>query len=77
VGNIDEESATALAERIADKVRRLSVHHPRSPLSRFVSVSYGVAVEIPPWTESTSYLIEKAEEQLPARLGVENVASVG
>ncbi|MGI9309444.1 MAG: diguanylate cyclase domain-containing protein, partial [Gammaproteobacteria bacterium] len=76
VGNIDEASAASLAQRVADKVRELSIHHPRSPASRFVTVSYGAAVEVPPWTESTSYLADKAEEQLPARVSGE-LASVG
>lgn len=40
----DEEGVREFAERIAGAVRELGLHHPRSPSSRFVTVSTCVAL---------------------------------
>ena len=64
VGSADESQALELAERVAQKVRNLSIHHPRSPVARFVTVSYGVASEIPAWTAASTTIFDQAEEQL-------------
>ena len=60
----DENKIADLAAAIAGKVRGLSVHHPRSPVDRFVTVSFGVAVGIPASTGSVNVLVEQAEESL-------------
>jgi diguanylate cyclase (GGDEF)-like protein len=60
----DESKIADLAAAIAGKVRGLSVHHPRSPVDRFVTVSFGVAVGIPASTGSVNVLVEQAEESL-------------
>lgn len=44
----DEESVREFAGRIATAVRELGLHHPRSSISRFVTVSYRVAVSADP-----------------------------
>jgi len=63
----DENKIVDLAAAIAGKVRGLSVHHPRSPVDRFVTVSFGVAVGIPAATGSANVLLEQAAESLLQR----------
>jgi diguanylate cyclase (GGDEF)-like protein len=67
IGESDDERATMLATRIAEKVRGLSIHHPRSDVDRFVTVTFGVAAAIPGTTESHSLLTDTAEERLSAQ----------
>jgi diguanylate cyclase (GGDEF)-like protein len=64
IGSADEGQAAELAARIADKVRKLSIHHPRSEVDRFITLSFGFASEIPDWTAPCSMLIETAEAGL-------------
>lgn len=64
IGSSDTDQAVSLAERVAAKVRSLAIHHPRSQMTRFVTVSYGVASEIPPWSESYTGLLERAGTDL-------------
>ena len=41
----DESGVTEFAGRIATAVRELGLHHPRSSVSRYVTVSYQISVE--------------------------------
>ena len=43
----DEESVRAFAARIAAAVRELGLHHPRSRVSKFVTVSFDIAMMQP------------------------------
>jgi diguanylate cyclase (GGDEF)-like protein/PAS domain S-box-containing protein len=71
VSSADEQQATELAERIQSKVRRLAIHHPRST-ARFVTVSFGVASEVPERGKSSASLVEQAEQRLdPTRAAEE------
>lgn len=63
IGSTNEIQAQGLAENIAAKVRNLSIHHPRSPLGRFLTLSFGVASEVPAWSAKSSELLTRAEEQ--------------
>ncbi len=63
ISDADEEQAKACANRVAKKVRDLAIHHPRSTVERFVTVSYGVASEVPAWTKNSILLLEEAERQ--------------
>lgn len=47
IGGADEQQATDFAGRIERKVRMLAIHHPRSRVARFVTVSCGVAAQFP------------------------------
>jgi len=67
VGDSAENQAKACANNIASKVRKLAIHHPRSTESRFATVSYGVASEVPAWTKQSVTLLEEAERQLEIR----------
>jgi diguanylate cyclase (GGDEF)-like protein len=63
VGSANEVQAQSLAESIAAKVRNLSIHHPHSPLGKFLTLSFGVASEVPDWGATSTSLIARAEEQ--------------
>jgi diguanylate cyclase (GGDEF)-like protein len=60
----DEANVINFAASIADKVRGLAIHHPRSPVDRFVSVSFGVAAAIPAGTATNDSLIKAAAKML-------------
>ena len=47
VGSLEQEEAAALAARIAARVEELCIHHPRSAVSRYMTVSWGVASCVP------------------------------
>jgi diguanylate cyclase (GGDEF)-like protein/PAS domain S-box-containing protein len=47
IGDASAETAAQFATQIARKVRELAIHHPRSPVSRFVTVSFGIGTEVP------------------------------
>ena len=63
IGSATEIQAESLAESIAAKIRNLSIHHPHSPLGRFLTLSFGAASEIPGWDATSSTLIARAEDQ--------------
>ncbi len=71
MGSADEEQVTSVAEHVVRKVRSLAIHHPKSTADRFVTVSYGIASEVPSWTASSSTLVDRAEENLPAAVTVD------
>jgi diguanylate cyclase (GGDEF)-like protein len=64
IGDQSEDQAKSFANRIAAKVRSLAIHHPRSTVAKFVTVSYGVSSELPAWTKNSVTLLEEAERQL-------------
>ncbi|MCK6371804.1 MAG: GGDEF domain-containing protein, partial [Gammaproteobacteria bacterium] len=57
VGSSEPERVRELAERIASRVRDLAIHHPRSPSSRYVSLSIGLGSEVPEWGASETCLL--------------------
>jgi len=63
ISDSDEEQAKACANRVTAKVRDLAIHHPRSTVAKFATVSYGVASEVPAWTKKSVMLLEEAERQ--------------
>jgi len=63
IGSANEVQAQSLAESIATKVRDLSIHHPHSPVGKFLTLSFGVASEIPGWEAASTSLMGRAEEQ--------------
>ncbi len=60
----DEGQIETCAKRIAVKVRNLAVHHPRSTVARFTTVSCGMASEVPAWTKPSMTLLDQARRQL-------------
>lgn len=64
LGQGDAEQAHERAAVIAAKVRELTIHHPRSMLDRFITVSYGVAGVTPEPLQNQPDLIARAEASL-------------
>jgi len=75
-GNSTLPQVEAFAADIAERVRQLAIHHPRSPVARFVTVSAGVASLVPGQAQGAEDLLEEAIAALavglaatPARAG--------
>lgn len=64
IGGAESDKATEFARQIARKVRELAIHHPRSQVARFVTVSYGISSEIPSRKTSSCSLVAGAEAEL-------------
>jgi two-component system cell cycle response regulator len=58
------EQAFRVGQLMAERVRDLRIHHPRSVVLRYVSVSVGVCAAIPGASDSPSDLLQKAQQQL-------------
>jgi diguanylate cyclase (GGDEF)-like protein/PAS domain S-box-containing protein len=58
------EHARALGATMAERVRELRIHHPRSMVLRYMSISVGVAVAIPEPAETPEDLVLAARRQL-------------
>jgi diguanylate cyclase (GGDEF)-like protein/PAS domain S-box-containing protein len=58
------EQALRVGQLMAERVRELRIHHPRSAVLRYVSVSVGVCTAVPDAADSPSSLLEKAQQQL-------------
>lgn len=68
VQGADAEPVAAYAGRIGQRIRDLAIHHPRSPLARYVTVSWGLATGIPAQGDDEPQLLEEAE----GRIGEDN-----
>ena len=55
--SMEPDCALSFAEQIVGRVRALSIHHPRSPTGRFLSVSVGVVTATPPRNASHEAII--------------------
>ena len=66
IGGAEEDVVAAFAERIAQRVRDLAIHHPRSQHARYVTVSWSVASEIPAPSAEEPALLEDAEARITA-----------
>jgi diguanylate cyclase (GGDEF)-like protein/PAS domain S-box-containing protein len=58
------EQALRVGQQMAERVRDLRIHHPRSAVLRYISISVGVCAAIPDTTESPGTLLQKAQLQL-------------
>src|SRR5271163_458448 len=58
------EQAFALGQVMAERVRELRIHHPRSGVLRYVSISVGVCAAVPLADESPQSIVEKSQLQL-------------
>jgi diguanylate cyclase (GGDEF)-like protein/PAS domain S-box-containing protein len=58
------DQALALGHVMAERVRELRIHHPRSGVLRYVSVSVGVCAAVPEADESPTALVERSQLQL-------------
>jgi two-component system cell cycle response regulator len=58
------EQALRIGQLMAERVRELRIHHPRSAILRYVSVSVGVCAAVPDSADSSAGLVEMAQKQL-------------
>jgi diguanylate cyclase (GGDEF)-like protein/PAS domain S-box-containing protein len=61
---LSTEQALRLGQTMAERVRELRIHHPRSAVLRYVSVSVGVSAAVPGVKDEPSTLIEKSQRHL-------------
>jgi diguanylate cyclase (GGDEF)-like protein/PAS domain S-box-containing protein len=61
---LTHEQALRIGQIMAERVRDLRIHHPRSAILRYVSISVGVCAAIPGADESPSSLVQKSQSQL-------------
>ena len=59
-----EDRIAQFAERIAQRVWDLAIHHPRSQPARYITVSFAMASEIPPVSAEEPGLLEDAEARI-------------
>jgi diguanylate cyclase (GGDEF)-like protein/PAS domain S-box-containing protein len=58
------EQALRVGQLMAERVRDLRIHHPRSAVLRYISVSVGVCASTPGASDSPSDLLQRAQQQL-------------
>jgi diguanylate cyclase (GGDEF)-like protein/PAS domain S-box-containing protein len=58
------EQALRVGQLMAERVRELRIHHPRSAVLRYISVSVGVCASTPGASDSPSDLLQRAQQQL-------------
>jgi diguanylate cyclase (GGDEF)-like protein len=61
---LTHEQALRVGHLMAERVRDLRIHHPRSAVLRYISVSVGVCAATPGASDSPSSLLAKAQQQL-------------
>ncbi len=61
---LDLEHARRIADTMAERVRDMRIHHPRSAVLRYVSISVGVCATVPALDETPASLVEKSQQQL-------------
>jgi diguanylate cyclase (GGDEF)-like protein len=71
----DEAKLREFSASIAAKIRDLSIHHPRSMVDRFITVSFGIATAVPGGADTIDTLIEKATSSLAP--GLNDTTSAG
>ncbi len=75
---MEGEAAYAFARQIVERIRSLSIHHPRSATGRFLSVSAGIVTVSPPREQSHLTLVEATRQALArARANGGNTAVQG
>ncbi len=58
------EQALRVGHLMAERVRDLRIHHPRSAVLRYISISVGVCATTPGASDSPSDLLQRAQQQL-------------
>jgi two-component system cell cycle response regulator len=61
---LDLEQARRIADTMAERVRDMRIHHPRSAVLRYVSISVGVCATVPAADETPPSVLEKSQLQL-------------
>jgi len=58
------EQGLRVGQLMAERVRDMRIHHPRSAVLRYISISVGVCASIPGAADSPSDLLQRALQQL-------------
>jgi diguanylate cyclase (GGDEF)-like protein/PAS domain S-box-containing protein len=61
---LTNEQALRIGQQMAERVRDLRIHHPRSAVLRYVSVSVGVSAAVPESADNPATLLQKSQQQL-------------
>ncbi len=61
---ISNEQAMQLGQTMAERVRELRIHNPRSAVLRYISISVGVSAAVPGADDDPAALLEKAQRHL-------------
>lgn len=61
---VTTEQAMRMGQTMAERVRELRIHHPRSAVLRYMSVSVGVAATLPAADEDPTGLVDKSQRHL-------------
>ena len=61
---LSAEQAMRMGQTMAERVREMRIHHPRSAVLRYMSVSVGVSAAIPGLKDEPLSLIEKSQRHL-------------
>ena len=61
---LNVEQALRIGQQMAERVRELRIHHPRSAVLRYISVSVGVCAAVPEPSDSPANLLQKSQQQL-------------
>lgn len=70
------EQALRVGQTMSERVRDLRIHHPRSTVLRYMSVSVGVSAAVPDRDTQPATLLEKSQQQLKlAKKGGRNQAA--
>jgi diguanylate cyclase (GGDEF)-like protein/PAS domain S-box-containing protein len=73
---LSQDDALRVAQTMTERVRDMRIHHPRSSVLRYVSVSVGVCAAVPDTPDDPAGLLEKAQLQLQiAKKGGRNQAA--
>ncbi len=61
---VSAEQAVRIGQTMVERVRELRIHHPRSNVIRYVSVSVGIAAALPQAGQESESLLDQARRQL-------------
>jgi two-component system cell cycle response regulator len=61
---VSADQAARVGQTMAERVRELRIHHPRSAVLRYVSVSVGVSAAVPSPDDEPASLVEKSQRHL-------------
>jgi diguanylate cyclase (GGDEF)-like protein/PAS domain S-box-containing protein len=61
---LTHDQAMRVGHLMAERVREMRIHHPRSAVLRYISISVGVGAATPGAEDSPSHLLAKAQQQL-------------
>ncbi len=61
---LSDEQALRMGQLMAERVRDLRIHHPRSAILRYISISVGVYAAVPVGDENPATMLQKAQLQL-------------